>query len=163
MDYSLARRAGGMLIVHRLVQDITRHRPSGQTAAMTDEPVGTVLAVLRADLPGQVWATPDSWPRWRALLPSVLATTGYQADTAAEGPAAWLLAHAGTFLRSQGRHAEALPLHQRALRIDEAVHGPDHPRVAVDLNLVGRALSALGRSSKALPLHQRALRIDEAA
>jgi tetratricopeptide (TPR) repeat protein len=162
VDYPLARRAGGMLIVHRLVQDITRHRPPAQAAAMKDEPLRTVLALLRADLPGQVWATPENWPRWRALLPSVLAATGYQADTADEGPAAWLLAHASTFLRSQGRHAEALPLYQRVLRIDEAVYGPDHHQVAVDLNYVGRALSVLGRHVEALSLHERALRIDEA-
>lgn len=126
MDYSLARRVfGGMLIVHRLVQDITRHRPSGQTAAMTDEPVGTVFAVLRADLPGQVWAAPESWPRWRALLPSVLATTGYRHGSRRPGRLA--ARSCGHLLRSQGRHADALPLHQRALRIDETVHGPDHP------------------------------------
>jgi tetratricopeptide repeat protein len=62
-----------------------------------------------------------------------------------------------------GRDAEALPLHERALRIHEAVLGPDHPDVATDLNLVGQVLSALGRDAEALPLQQRALRIHEAA
>src|SRR6266545_415796 len=55
------------------------------------------------------------------------------------------------------------PLHQRALRIREAVLGPDHPDVATALNYVGRALSDLGRAAEALPLHQRALRIREDA
>src|ERR1700733_7963086 len=163
VDYSLARRADSTLIVHRLIQDVTRHRSSGQLAAGTSEPLSTVLALLRADLPGQIWASPPSWPRWRALLPSVLTATGHQAETADEEPAAWLLGHAGTYLTSQGRPSEALPLHQEALRLHEAGHGPDHPEVAGDLNNVGWVLSALGHAAKALPLQERALRITEAA
>jgi hypothetical protein len=69
----------------------------------------------------------------------------------------------GQALSDLSRPAEALPLQERALRIDEAAYGPDHPDVATDLNYVGRALSALDRSAEALPLHQRALRIHEAA
>jgi hypothetical protein len=126
-DYSLARRPGGTLVVHRLIQDVTRHRTFGQPAATEDKPLETVLALLRADLPGNVWSTPESWPRWRALLPSVLAATGHHPNTAGEDTTAWLLARAGTYLRSQGRYAEALPLHQGALRIHEAALGPDHP------------------------------------
>ena len=162
-DYSVARRAGGALVVHRLIQDVTRHRIAEQPAATAGDPLQLVLALLRADLPGVIWATPGNWPRWRVLLPSVLAATGHHPDTGAEDTTAWLLTHAGIYLRSQGRAAEALPLHQRALRIHEAAFGPDHPDVAVDLNHVGRALARLGRAAEALPLHQRALRIHEAA
>jgi len=162
-DYSLARRTEGTVVMHRLIQDVTRHRTSGHSAAAEDQPLETVLALLRTDLPGDVRATPESWPRWRALLPSVLAATGHHPGTAGEGPTAWLLTRAGIYLSSQGRYTEALPLHQRALRIREAALGPDHPDVAADLNYVGQALSALGRSAEALPLQQRALRIDEAA
>ena len=155
-------------MIHRLVQDVTRHRPSGLQAGGAGKPLPAVLALLRADLPGQVWATPASWPRWRVLLPSVLAATAHDTD-AADGDGAnredtaWLLTGAGTYLRSQGRYADALPIHQRALHIREAILGPDHPDVATDLNFVGWALSDLGRAAEALPLHQRALRIHEAA
>ena len=69
----------------------------------------------------------------------------------------------GRVLSDLGRAGEALPLHQRALRIREAAPGPGHPDVATDLNLVGRALLALGRAGEALPLQQRAQRIREAA
>jgi hypothetical protein len=136
-DYSLARRAQGSLIVHRLIQDVTRHRPNAQPAATADRGLETVLALLRADLPGQVWGAPESSLRWRALLPSVLAATGHHTGTAEQDTTAWLLNRAGTYLSSQGRYAEALPLHQRALRIHEAALGPDHPDVATDLNQVG--------------------------
>jgi tetratricopeptide (TPR) repeat protein len=162
-DYSLARRAGGTLVVHRLIQDVTRHRTSGHPAATEDKSLEAILALLCADLPGDVRATPESWPRWRVLLPSVLAATGHHPGTAGEDTTAWLLSAAGIYLSSQGRSAEALPLQQRALRIREAALGPDHPDVATDLNNVGGVLSDLGRSAEALPLQQRALRIREAA
>jgi tetratricopeptide (TPR) repeat protein len=161
-DYSLARRAVGSLIVHRLVQDVTRHHRAGRPAASSDKHLEAVLAPLHADLPGEVWGTPESWPRWRSMLPSVLAATGHQLSKAGEGPTAWLLTQAGTYLGSQGRFTEALPLHQRALSICEAALGPDHPYVATDLNHMGRALSDLGRPAEALPLHQRALSINPA-
>jgi tetratricopeptide (TPR) repeat protein len=69
----------------------------------------------------------------------------------------------GRALSVLGRPAEALPLHQRALRIQEVAYGPDHPDMAIDLNDVGRVLSALGRHAEALPLQERALCIHEAA
>ncbi|CAN0474349.1 unnamed protein product, partial [Scytosiphon promiscuus] len=33
-----------------------------------------------------------------------------------------------------GTYAEAQPLHQRCLAIDEKVYDPDHPQIAADLN-----------------------------
>ncbi len=161
VDYSLIRRAGGMIVVHRLVQDVTRHRAI-EEASTTDRSLPMVLALLRADLPGDVWGVPESWPRWRLLLTNVLAATRRDDSTRGDD-LGWLLSQAGTYLSSQGRTAEALPLHQRALRIREAALGPDHPDVATALNDVGWTLSALGRAAEALPLQQRALRIREAA
>jgi tetratricopeptide (TPR) repeat protein len=159
-DYSLSRRSDDTIIVHRLIQDVARRRPAETGAVGT--PLATVLELLDTDLPIELWNTPESWPRWRALLPSVLAATGHYADTGGEGPAVWLLGQAGTYLRSLGRFAEALPLYERALRIVEAALGPDHVDVASRLNEVGRALSDLGRSAEALLVQERALRIDEA-
>lgn len=60
------------------------------------------------------WSNPKSWPRWRALLPSVLVATGHHTGTAGEETTVWLLTTAGTYLRRQGRYAETLPLHERA-------------------------------------------------
>jgi tetratricopeptide (TPR) repeat protein len=158
--YSLARRSGGSIIVHRLIQDVARNR---HPTAATGKPLEMALALLRADLPGDVWAAPESWPRWQALLPSVLTATGHHAGTVPADTTAWLLTTAGTYLSRHGRFGEALPLHQRALRIDETALGPEHPDVATDLNYLGSTLAQLGRSAEALPLQQRALRIREAA
>jgi hypothetical protein len=51
---------------------------------------------------------------------------------------------------------------ERALRIGEAVHGPDHPAVATSLSNLALVLSDLGQPAAARPLAERALRIGEA-
>ena len=54
-------------------------------------------------------------------------------------------------------------LYERALRIDEAAYGPDHPDVGTDANNLGFALHAQGDLSGARALFERALRIFRAA
>src|SRR6185436_3815637 len=57
--------------------------------------------------------------------------------------------------------AEAEPLMRRALEIDEKSFGPDHPRVATDLNNLAALLLATNRLAEAELLMRRALAIDE--
>ncbi len=52
---------------------------------------------------------------------------------------------------------------RRALAIDEASYGPEHPRVATHLNNLAGLLQATNRLAEAEPLMRRALAIDEAA
>ena len=52
---------------------------------------------------------------------------------------------------------------RRALAIDEASYGPDHPDVATDLNNLAGLLQATNRLAEAEPLFRRALAIDEAS
>ena len=55
--------------------------------------------------------------------------------------------------------AKAAELSQRALAIDEKVHGPEHLDVAYDLNNTGTYLDFLGQHQKATPLLERSLKI----
>jgi tetratricopeptide (TPR) repeat protein len=66
-------------------------------------------------------------------------------------------------LREANRHAEAEPLMRRALKIDEANLGPDHPNVATHLNNLAALLEDTNRHAEAEPLYRRAIRIDEAS
>ena len=65
--------------------------------------------------------------------------------------------------REQGKYAEAEPLYQRALKIDEKALGPDHPDVAIRLNNLAELYRAQGKYAAAEPLLQRALKIWEKA
>jgi hypothetical protein len=51
---------------------------------------------------------------------------------------------------------------ERALAIGEAVHGPDHPAVAIRLGNLALVLQDLGQPQQARPLLERALAIGEA-
>ncbi len=66
-------------------------------------------------------------------------------------------------LQATNRLGEAEPLMRRALAIDEASYGPDHPDVAIRLNNLAALLQATNRLAEAEPLMRRALAIDEAS
>jgi len=62
-------------------------------------------------------------------------------------------------LQDLGELSEARQCYERALRIDEAAFGPDHPNVAIRVNNLGNVLQALGELSEARQCYERALRI----
>jgi tetratricopeptide (TPR) repeat protein len=119
------------------------------------------LGLLRADAPETITGAPQDWPRWEVLLPHVLAATDLSSQDAAD--TAWLLDRAAAYLQVHGRLADARPLAERALAIDEAVMGPDHPDVTIRLNNLATIMGDLGRAGEARPLAERAAAIDEAA
>jgi tetratricopeptide (TPR) repeat protein len=80
---------------------------------------------------------------------------------AKQAAVAQLLDDASTYLRVLGRPADARPVVERALAIDEAAYGPDHPNVANDLNNLALVLQDLGEPQQARPLAERALAISE--
>jgi hypothetical protein len=59
-------------------------------------------------------------------------------------------------LQATNRLAEAEPLMRRALAIDEASYGKDHPNVAIQLNNLASLLQATNRLAEAEPLMGRA-------
>ncbi len=65
----------------------------------------------------------------------------------------------GSVLWRQGKLAEALDHHQRALAIFERELDPDHPDVAGSLNSIGNVSWGQGKIDQALAYHQRAAAI----
>ena len=64
-------------------------------------------------------------------------------------------------LRSQGRAQEALGYIEKALTIERAYYGDEHPEVASTLNNLGVTLRHMGRYAAALLAQERALHIYE--
>ena len=62
-------------------------------------------------------------------------------------------------LQATNRLGEAEPLMRRALAIDEASFGPDHPNVAIGLNNLAQLLQATNRLGEAEPLMRRTVAI----
>lgn len=60
-------------------------------------------------------------------------------------------------LHGLGQPQQARPLLERALAIDEAVHGPDHPAVAISLGNLAMVLRDLGQPQQARLLPRQRL------
>jgi tetratricopeptide (TPR) repeat protein len=91
-----------------------------------------------------------------------MSTTGRRGlDSPNEAHSEWLLPLPASSGRILARDTE--PLMRRALEIDEASYGPDHPEVATRLNNLAQLFQATNRLAEAEPLMRRALEIDEAS
>ena len=74
-----------------------------------------------------------------------------------------LLQAAAEMYYVMSQYAKAQPLFRRLLEVDQALLGPDHPKVAIRLNNLAQLLKATNGLSEAEPLMRRALEIDEAS
>ncbi len=65
-------------------------------------------------------------------------------------------------LKAKGRYEKAERLYRKALEIDQALLGEQHPGYATALNNLGGLLQSMGRYEKAERLYRKALEIDKA-
>ena len=145
--------------MHRLVQAVVRERLED---AERQAWAAAAVALLNTRFP---FDSNDvrTWPVCARLLTHAL-QAGHWAEEFAAAPEATarLLNQAGLYLRGRAEFTSARALHERALRIDEAALGAEHPTVAIRLNNLGGVLQAQGDLAGARALFERALRIDEA-
>ena len=145
------------LSLHRLVQEVMRGRLGQRKPEM---------AALATRLMADAYPNPASdvrnWPACRRLESHAIAVLAAAPD---EGEPArktvLLLNQHGVHLNARADFAGAEPLMRRALAIDEASFGPDHPDVGIRLNNLAALLQATNRLAEAEPLMRRALKIDE--
>jgi tetratricopeptide (TPR) repeat protein len=143
--------------VHRVVQQILRDH-------LDDAPPWITLSLLLLDVarPGNPHDV-RTWDRWEPLRPHVAAAVQHADGAAVTDPTSLLMNELSQLLRAKELNHEAEPLLRRALAIDEASYGLEHPRVATDLNNLATLLQATDRVGEAEPLMRRALDIDEAS
>jgi Tfp pilus assembly protein PilF len=158
--FSFVDATDQILTVHRLVQAVVRHR-LGQHGQQ--QWAASAVRLVSAFFPSE-GNDVRSWPACEALLPHALSTWEYAERLSVEQEATGrLLNNVGLYLRSSVRIIEAKALLTRALAINEAVLGPDHPNVAAVCNNLGRLLQDLGDRAAARTHFERALAINEAA
>jgi len=158
--YSLIERSGDSISVHRLLQAVTRDRLSNDAAkkgwtAVAVRLVQAAFAFDQNDL--------ATWALCGVVLPHALAAVGHGEDLDETAQTSHLLNEVGVYLWRRAQYGQAKSVLERALRIDEAAYGPDHPKVAIRVNNLGSVLRALGDLEGARAHFERALRIDEAA
>ncbi len=141
--------------VHRLLQDLVRRQlppaelSRRQTAveALVSERAGALEKIVR-------------WEEARWELEPFDALANLWAGGKLPR-AAWLLNQAGMRWYKIAEWARSEPLYRRALAIDEASYGPEHPGVAIDVNNLAQLLERTNRLAEAEPLYRRALAIFE--
>jgi len=100
--------------------------------------------------------------RWAEVLDELIAQTNDETEAGKQTMAS-LLKQSATVAYVQADYTRAKSALERALKINEAAYGPDHPTVAIDVNNLGLVLQALGDLPAAKQAFERALKIDEAA
>ncbi len=159
--YGLVEVTEAGLLVHRLVQAVTRDRLAALERQVW---VAAAVQVVAAVYPEDTYNPRDIsiWSRCAALLGHALVTADHAEGLAVALEATGsLLSRIESYLDSQGRYQEALPLSQRALSIGESTLGAEHPTVAIWLNNLANLYRDQGRYEDAEPLYLRALSIDE--
>ncbi|MDP2896514.1 MAG: FxSxx-COOH system tetratricopeptide repeat protein [bacterium] len=159
-QYSLVERSGDSVTVHRLVQAVVRdrldERDKKKWAQAAVRLVNDALPVEAHDV--------RTWPECARLLPHALSAAEH-AEKLGVAPEATgrVLNQVGVYLWGRAEFREAKAALERALSIDEAAFGPNHPEVATHVNNLGNVLEALGDLKGAKKCCERALSIDEAA
>lgn len=160
--YSLVNRSAEAptFSVHRLVQEVAR---LWQQQREQNEPneLKAALGWLNAAFVGNQQDV-CSWPVLDPLAPHAKAVAEFADQSGITNPTARLIGAQGLLLFCKAAYSDAEPLMRRALAIDEASYGPDHPEVATDLSNLASLLQATNRLAEAEPLMRRALAIDEA-
>ena len=155
--FSLARfdSAGEAVLVHRLVQEITRSRiPKADRTATLQIALGAVNELApSAALDVRTWAV------WTPLAAHAEAVSRYADEAGLAEPTSRLMDRLVTYWQARGQFRAAEPLFRRALAINEQSYGPDHPTVAICLNNLALLLRATNRLGEAEPLYRRAVQI----
>lgn len=158
-SYSLVKRDADnpSFSIHRLVQEITRRQ--------TQDPEHSRLAEALRWLDTAFVGDPSDVRNWPVLNPLMLHAQAVIRHAEAAGftvSVVRLISQLGGMYFEKSLYVQAEPLMRRALSIDEASFGADHPNVARDLNNLAQLLQDTHRLAEAEPLMRRALSIDEA-
>jgi tetratricopeptide (TPR) repeat protein len=158
--YSLIETGEGTISVHRLVQKVTRERLDEQDQRRCAE---AALKLVDDAFPSRAFDY-TSWPVCSRLLAHAIEAAN-RSETLQAGLefAARVLNQVGVYQTGRGQLRTGREMFERALRIDEKLHGSDDPNVAVCVNNIGQILQAQGDLDSALQYTRRAFEIDEKA
>jgi hypothetical protein len=147
---SLISRQGGIMTVHRVMQEVIRQRiPEESQAAWIElamELIGEYGPLASHD--------PDTWPIWDLLRPhsvQILAHADQQGALASPA-ASRLMTRLGALLAGKGLYSEAEPVLRKMLWIEEKLFGGKRYETAVGLHNLGTSLRLMHRSEEAEPL-----------
>ncbi|MFD9735254.1 FxSxx-COOH system tetratricopeptide repeat protein [Umezawaea sp. NPDC059074] len=148
---ALARVTTDSLHLHRIPAALLR------ATAAKSQWAATALDLALRNAADDAWNNPAVWPRWRQLLPHVLAVTAPDREhllTDQHDGLAIVLNRCSTYLSVSGQPRQALPNARRAYQIAREHYGEDDLTTLAFTNNLAIQLRALGE-------HQAARELDE--
>ena len=143
--------------VHRLVQEVAQARLEADERSIT---LAVALGLIDNAVPYEPPADDvRAWPVIEPLRPHIECLVDAADKAGVAEPTTRLLNELGLYLNAKGLVIEAEPLMRRALAIDEASFGSEHPNVAIRLNNLAALLKATNWLAEAEPLSRRNLEI----
>ena len=158
------------VLAHRVARRRPLHAPPGAGGgarsprrARAPGLRGSLALMLTSDAFPDVPDDPDQRGACRRWLPHARAALANARAVAAPAgePAERLLRHAAHYQYLFGFDVAAREMLEQAVKMAEALHGPDHAHVAMALSGLGLVLMRAGDLDGALDRGRRALRIDE--
>jgi tetratricopeptide (TPR) repeat protein len=158
--YSMITLTARSVTIHRLVQAVARV-PDPADPNRTPDAISRARdraeRLLLESLPESPLFNVPGWPRWRELLPHVLALAGHVSpDQDTPDTAAILLAASG-FMQGDGHYEQAITAASRAVDDYQRMQGPDATETLTARSYLASAYRAAGDMATAGPLHQRNL------
>jgi tetratricopeptide (TPR) repeat protein len=158
--YSMITLTPQAITIHRLVQAVARlpdpadpHRTPDAISQARDH----AALLLLASLPGNPLFEVSGWPRWRELLPHVLAFTDHIGPGQDTPATAGILRAASGFLQSDGHFDQAIASARRAVDAYQHMQGPDAPDTLTARSFLASAYRAAGDLATATPMHEQNL------
>lgn len=158
--FSLVKRSGKCVSIHRLVQEVTRNRLDEDSKKKWAQAAVEILNKAFPFESGDV----RTWSECSRLLPhSLIAANFSEVLDVANDATGRILNQIGLHFRGRAQFPEAKSAFERSLRMGEKTLGPDHPTVAIRVNNLGMVLQDMGDFPGAKAHYERALKIDEKA
>ncbi len=158
--YSMITLTPPSVTIHRLVQAVARipdtadpYRTPDAIAQARERATDLLLEAL----PGDPLFNVPGWPRWRELLPHVLALADHIGPGEETPAIAGILRAASGFMQSDGHFDQAIASAHRAVGAYQRMQGNDAPDSLAARSFLASAYRAAGDLSTAAVLHQQNL------
>ena len=155
--YSMIDKEAKTFSMHRIVRDVIQLRIQERDRHGWIEMALRIVNGFAPTESGDV----RTWPIWDVLRPHAETIVRAADQAKITEPTAWLMSVLGTYLHYKGLYDESERWKCRALAIDEAAFGKDHPDVARGLNNLARLYQDTNRLKEAEPLMKRVVDILE--
>jgi hypothetical protein len=149
LQYSLARRRGDTVRLHRLVQAVIAGHLTAERWRILAQTVARLLAAASPGAPQD----PASWPRWAEIIPHLLSAPALETDEQDEDLRHGL-DNAGWYLFWRGDAATRRQLYEASFRRRVRSLGPDHRDTLASAGGLAFAINELGDHARALELQQ---------